>query len=176
MAVSPNSEFWKKKFHKAFVMRDAEKKGYIARSDFELVIDWYKKCPTSTPEKYEIVKNVMFSFWERAGIVDPKVKLSFEEVEELWKDQVLQDLHKELFKPMFEILDANGDGHISLSEWEDYYTSLGIPTEFAQDSFRAMDTNHDEKVTMDEFIAYNIEYYHSDENKLNSAILYGPFN
>ena len=76
---------------------------------------------------------------------------------------------------MFECLDANGDGHISLNEWEDYYVSLAIPKEYAKNSFEAMDTNGDGKITMDEFLAYNIEYFHTAENKLNSAILYGPF-
>ena len=33
------SEFWRKKFRKAFESRDVTKSGYVSREDFELILD-----------------------------------------------------------------------------------------------------------------------------------------
>ena len=56
------SEFWRKRFRKGVSMRDADKSGFITRSDFDLVLDWYKKCPTSTAEKFEAVEKLFLLF------------------------------------------------------------------------------------------------------------------
>ena len=71
------------------------KNGFLTQSDFDLVLDWYKQCPTSSAEKFEVVEKNMHSFCERAGLIDHSAKLSYEECKELWKDQTLQDPHKE---------------------------------------------------------------------------------
>ena len=37
-----------------------------------------------------------------------------------------------------------------------------------------MDKDGGGKITKEEFLDYNSEFFHTTENKLNSAILYGP--
>ena len=76
-----------------------------------------------------------------------------------------------LFSTMFAAIDLNGDGIISFDEWKSHYVALGIPAYHAQASFAAMDSDSDGKITMQEFVDYHFEF---TENKLNSAILYGP--
>ena len=45
------SEFWKKKFRKAVETRDTDKIGSITRSNFELVVERYKKSAGGTTDK-----------------------------------------------------------------------------------------------------------------------------
>ena len=63
-----------------------------------------------------------------------------------------------------------------MDEWKVHISALGIAAEHAKKSFHAIDTDNDGKITMAEFVNYHIEYFQSSENKLNSAILYGPLN
>ena len=79
-----------------------------------------------------------------------------------------------MFKPMFECLDVNDDGYITLNEWQFHNSALGISQEHSKLSFDAMDRDGDGRVTVEEFVDYHDEYYHTAENKLNSAVLYGP--
>ena len=52
------SEFWRKKFRKAVETRDADKNGYISRSDFQLVLERYQKLSETTAELQHFSKPV----------------------------------------------------------------------------------------------------------------------
>lgn len=75
---------------------------------------------------------------------------------------------------MFEIIDEDGDGTISLQEWVKYSRAIGVNPEDAKQSFDAMDANGDKKVTREEFLAYNEEFFYSTDDNLKSSILFGP--
>ena len=170
------SEFWKKKFRRAVESRDTDKNGSITRSDFELVVERYKKSAGGTTDKIEKLSKVMSSFCDKIGLGDTVV-LSYEEFEQRWQAAMAQDqddINNKLFKTMFVCLDANGDDIIDINEWKMHNAAMGIPPGYAQDSFNAMDKDGDGKITMDEFVNYHVEYLFTTENKLNSVILYGP--
>ena len=169
------SEFWNKKIRRAVETHDADKNGSITRSDFELVVERYKMNAGGTTDKIEKLSEVMFSFCDKIGLGDSAV-LSYEEFEKRWQVVMAQDQDNinRLFKTIFECLDPNGDNIIDINEWEIHNAAMGIPPRYAQDSFNAMDKDGDEKITMDEFVNYQTEFLLTTENKLNSAILYGP--
>ena len=169
------SEFWKKKFRRAVESRDADKNGSITRSDFELVVERYKKSAGGTTDKIEKMSKAMSTLCDEVGLGDGVV-LSYEEFEQRWQATMAQDpdINNILFKTMFVCLDANGDDIIDINEWKMHNAAMGISSGYAQDSFNAIDQDGDEKITMDEFVNYHAEFFFTTENKLNSAILYGP--
>ena len=63
-----------------------------------------------------------------------------------------------------------------MKEWELHYRCMGLDPKYAKVSFEAMDTNGDGNVSLEEFTAYHVEFFSSTENKLNSAILFGPLD
>ena len=169
------SEFWKKKIRKAVVSRDANKDGLISREDFELVLERYKKVESSKEEHLENLSKCLFSLCGVTGLNDASVKLSYDEYEKRWLANIVNFAEsRDLFRSMFDNLDVNGDGVVSFSEWETHYVAMGISPEHARPSFDAIDANSDGKVTKDEFVNYHYEFFFTTENKLNSAILYGP--
>ena len=168
------SDFWKKKIRRAVVARDTNKSGSITRSDFEMLIEHYKKNARGTTEKIETMSKTILTFCDKVGLVDHSKMLSYDEFEEYLLAFLCQNAFLERFRNLFRCLDANGDNCIDLTEWKLHNASMGIPPEHAENSFNAMDTDEDGKVTEDEFVSYHAEYFHTTENKLNSAILYGP--
>lgn len=106
------------------------------------------------------------------------MKYSIEDFEEKWiagmKKWVESGTIQNWFGSMFDVLDIDEDGFISFVEWTVHYRTLGIDTAHARASFDAIDTDHDQKINRDEFVKYRIEYFLSVDNKLNSAILFGP--
>ena len=169
------SEFWNKKVYRFVEVHDTNKSGDISRADFDLILERYRKLGTSTPKHLEMYAKYHDETLIRLGLPDESVRLSFEE----FKEKVTEDFAKSgVWKPlstaMFHNLDMNGDGFISFEEWTAHYQCMGIDTAHARASFDAMDQNSDGKISMEEFVNFHYEYYLTTENKLGSAILYGP--
>ena len=169
------SEFWNKKMDRVVRVHDTDKSGDISRADFVLVVERYKKLGTSTPEHLELMSKTQSAALDRFGLTDESVRMSYDE----FKEKLIEDLTKGgEYKPMletaFRALDMNGDGVISFEEWTAHYSCIGIDPAHARASFDAMDQNSDGKISMEEFINFHYEYIGTAENKLGSAILYGP--
>ena len=168
------SDFWKKKFRKAVISRDANKSGCISRGDYELVLERYKKLTEMPAEKFQLLSKIILGFCDNLGLIDESVQLPYEEFEQHWISINAPKVNQNILNQMFACLDANGDGFISLKEWKVHNSAMGISPEHAKNSFHAMDADGDGKVAKKEFVEYQIEFFNSAENKLNSAILYGP--
>ena len=168
------NDFWRKKFRRAVVARDVDKDGFITRGDFDLVTERYRKIAGKTPTKVDQLSESFSRYCDALGLVDESVQLSYEDFEERWKVMLANDMFQSNMKNMFTCLDANDDGTISLDEWIIHNAAIDISAEHAKESFRAMDTDGDGKISMDEFVDFHVEYFQTAENKLNSAILFGP--
>ena len=169
------SEFWNKKIDRAVRVQDTDKSGDISRADMFLVVERYKKLGTSTPKHLEILSMTLTDTLNRLNLSDESVRMSYDE----FKEKLIEDLTKcgryePVYEALFHNLDMNGDGVISFEEWTAHYSCVGIDPAHARASFDAMDQNSDGKISMEEFVNFHYEYYFTAENKLGSAILYGP--
>ena len=167
--------FWNKKIDRSTRVHDTDKSGDISRADFLLIRERYKNLKTSNPQHMEQLSKYQSAILDRLGLHDESVKLSYAEL----KENFIQDLSKaedyeQFFGVMFQNQDINGDGVISFEEWRAHYYCMGIDTAHARASFDAMDKNSDGKISKEEFLSFHYEYYFTAENKLGSAILYGP--
>ena len=171
------SKFWNQKIDRFVRVQDTDKSGDISRADFELVDERYRKLCTSNPQKVDMYVKQHSEVLDRLKLADESVKLTYDE----FKEKLIEDLAKSgkfepLFESLFNNLDLNEDGVISFEEWRAHYYCMGIDQEHARASFDAMDKNSDGKISKEEFVNFLYEYYLTDENKLGSAILYGPLD
>ncbi len=170
------SEFYRKKLHRATAMRDVDHDGTLSRHDFELIVQRYRDLIGVPEEQLKDVNDMLLQYCDILGLTDHAKTMSFQEYEKHWMDNLEEYIKHgpDSFKKYFDIADHNRDGEISYQEWVDYYKVLDINTKHARASFDAMDTNGDGKISREEFVAFNQEYLFSIENKLNSSIMYGP--
>ena len=172
------SEFWRKKIYQAVKARDVNKNGYLSRADFMLVVKHYKQLQTTTPQLLKNLTKMMESFCNDLGLKDDSVHLNYMQAREVFcsivKNWAEKGLAEQSGIAMFNSLDADGDGYISLEEWKNHYEAFGIDPVHAPASFNAIDTSGNGKISREEFVAYHMEFYFTDQNKLQSSILYGP--
>ena len=170
------NEFFKKKIHRAVEVFDTTKRGQITLADYELVVKNYKDLGISE-EHLEIVKKVMKQLSDVMGLTDHK-SITYEEFKQIYMKNLesMRENTQALFTGAFKMIDTSGIGVISLKEWRDYYKAAGIDPQYAEKSFNAMNTRKDGKVTIEEFVAFNDEYFYTIDDKLNSSCLYGPLD
>ena len=169
--------FWNKKLDRAIRVRDVDKDGVITRKDFELVAQRYKDLGGVSGEQLQRVQECLMKMCDSVGLTDDTKQFTYEEFKRRHAhvDNQLGTTNT-IFRTMFNCLDINGDGVVSMNEWELHYKCMGIDPKHAKASFEAMDTNGDGVVSLEEFTAYHVEFFSTTENKLNSAILYGPLD
>lgn len=172
--------FWNKKFDNAVKVTDTDKNGWIERADFERIVSRYRESCTikGKPGHIEAVNKSFMRMADDLGLVDDSVQISYAESKERWLGMITKYVGDGMWDMInnstFDNMDANGDGTIDIEEWCLHCYSLSISTNDAQASFDAMDANGDGLISREEFAAYHTEFFLSIENKLNSAILYGP--
>ena len=172
------NDFYKKKMRRAVEVQDVNRDGYITRADFDLMVERCKNLDSFTPKHLERFTQHMKETCDSFGLVDESVKYTYSEFLEKWFDILKEWFPKGTIArstaSLFQIMDTNEDGFISFEEWIAYHQIVGMDTAHARASFDAINTNHDGKISEDEFVKYQMEFFCSTENKLNSAILFGP--
>ena len=171
------SPFWNKKLDRAIRVRDVDKDGVITRKDFEIIAQRYKDLGGISGEQLQRIQESLMKMCDSFGLIDDTKQFTYEEFKTRHANV---DNHSEkvntLFQTMFNGLDTNEDGVVSMKEWELHYRCMGLDPKYAKASFEAMDTNGDGKVSLEEFTAYHVEFFSTTDNKLNSAILFGPLD
>ena len=137
----------------------------------------YKDLGDVNEEQLQRVHECLMKMCDSVGLTDDTKQFTYEEFKTRHANvENLSEVNSTIFRTMFSGLDINGDGVVSMKEWELHYKCMGLDPKYAKASFEAMDTNGDGVVSLEEFVAYNVEFFSSTENKLNSAILYGPLD
>jgi juvenile hormone diol kinase len=80
----------------------------------------------------------------------------------------------ELLPMLFEMIDADGDGVISLDEHRQFFEAFGIDVELSPDVFAALDTDGDGSVQRDEFLEAGAKFFFYDEPDAPGNQFWGP--
>lgn len=172
-----SNEFWKKKFRKALSIRDIRGDGTITCGDFQLISQRYRDMGAAEGSLY-LLRQSSNQLMEKCGLADGSKSLSYDEFAEKYIAMIEKDgfeFHNLFFADMFNVIDTNSDGEISLQEWINYSKAIGISdAAHSKASFGAMDTDGDGSVSREEFLAYNKEFFCSTDDNLKSSILFGP--
>ena len=107
-----------------------------------------------TGKQLQRVKSLLMELCDSAGLVDDTKLFTHEEFKKRNANMPSHaQLHDRIFRTMFRGLDINGDGVVSIDEWELHYKCMGIDPKHAKASFEAMDTIRDNVVSGEDFLA-----------------------
>lgn len=171
--------FMLKKYVNGMAAIDWDKDGLVKRSDILRVADEHYKNSMGrlSEEKYRKLMGDYERIATSCGLTGNS-ELSTEDAAENWLKSIettKPDLagEKPSHEIIFSIVDTDKDGEISFEEWAKHCRTFGAESH-AKASFAAMDTNKDGKISFEEFSEYLNEFFFTADNKLYSAILFGP--
>lgn len=179
------SELRKKKFTNGFRVMDTQQKGYLERADFEGLarrLAEVRGVRLSSEEGEMLVARYVF-IWEgvkkiadtdRNNRVDLEEWLVYHE-QLLSKRESFEDLIENLASFLFDLLDLNGDGKITIEEHKLFLQAHQIAPGLAEEIFPKLDQNRDGHLSRDEVLSAVQDFYYSDDSNAAGNLLFGPF-
>lgn len=155
--------FRKRKIRTNAYVLDYNKDGILTKEDFELYSDRYMTLGKVTEDKGRRVRALFRKFWDdmlsELDVVQPiTYDVYAEAVMKRDKDQ-LSELVSSIAHLFFDVMDMNDDGMIDLSEFTGFFAIIGRDEEMAIKTFRAIDTNNDQLLSRDEYLAAVVEFF-----------------
>ena len=160
---------------------DINKDGHISREDFELMGKKLAEYSGTTGEKAEATTEeflkVADAFNMKAGVKIPLEEAAKKASESLLsmspeeKKALLNDTHNLLF----DAIDTNKDGHISVKELEVYFKVIapGTSEDEIAHSFDTIDTDKNGEISREEFMAAARDFFHGVEETELSEVFFG---
>ncbi len=179
------SEIMKKKLTKHFHLLDLDQDGFVEREDWEQcgrnlakIRDWQP----GSPEYEDILAKQGYlwtTFWKPAdGNNDGKVSL--DEYLHLADRQrtggyFAQDIVLQLFGAIFDMIDLDGDGKITVQDYQLYFKAWGLDENLAEQAFSRLDLSGDGRLSRSIFIQFGLNFYISDDPNERGNWLFGPY-
>jgi Ca2+-binding EF-hand superfamily protein len=159
---------------------DVNNDGYVTPDDFEAMAKKVNELTKATSEQAE---SCLKSFRHAAELLgftpettreEAGEKLSKRMATQTWEEQ--QAMCDSAQGHIFDAVDTNGDGHISLEEFKASFQVLapGTPDECRVKAFNLIDVNKNGEISREEFLAATFEYLHGVKETELSKILFGP--
>ena len=159
---------------------DVNKDGYYSREDIELMSERTREYGKLTKEQAEFVHK---GFMKYADMFDlkPGVKVPLEEQAQKANKIILSIPAAErkamvhaTHETLFDVIDLNKDGHISLDEFKVHFRVLGadISDEEVAHSFNTIDADKNGEISREEFLAAADDFYNGvDETEVSRVFL-----
>jgi len=182
------SELLRKKHAKNFQVYDVNKNGCVEQADLELCAQKIAALRHIKPgeSQFEDIRAkyvaIWSSFWQPAdlngdGKVELKEYLSVAEksIENFANSAKLKEEHAAKANTIFICLDADGNGEISLAEYKQFCTAVGLGEEVAEEAFARLDENGDGVLSREEYMERSKEFHTSDDPNAPGNWLYGSY-
>jgi Ca2+-binding EF-hand superfamily protein len=112
------------------------------------------------------------------GAVDPYNLVSVEQyLAEMYHTMTDKDLKKKVHKflpYLFQAVDKDHSGEISIQEFKLFFECLGLTDRDAEIAFRAIDKNGDGMISIKEFVKLGREFFLTENPKRVSKNFWGP--
>lgn len=170
-----------RKMRTAALRFDTDKDGNLSREDFVLMGQRLVERGNLTEEQARLGQE---GFMKYADLFElkPGMKIPLDDIAHKVSDTLL-DMSREERKAviytvsevLFDVMDLNKKGYISLDEFKVHYQILGmdIPDEDATRSFKTIDTNKDGKISREDFCVIADDFYNGVDETETSNVLYG---
>lgn len=180
------SDILQKKLTQHFHFRDLDGDGYVERKDWvqcaqNLVA--IREWRFGTPEYDKVIarhEDMWLTFWEPADLNNDG-KVALDEYLHLAETQRKMGFKYEmkqvraLFGAIFDTVDLDGDGEISLTEYKQFFRAWGLDAGTAVVAFSSLDLNADAKLSREAFLQYGVNFYINDEQDVTGNMIFGPY-
>lgn len=171
------TDLWNQKMRTYFKRVDFDGDGVITQKDFEGMANRFIEEGKLADDKAKELKEKITELWNL-------YKSAADNSESITQDAFISAMSKLAhdhiksktqapFALMFQIVDANHDNNIQGSEFEDFFRILGLDPKLADASFKAIDTNNDGLLSLDEFTQAGDEFFCSQDDTL-TKVFFGP--
>jgi len=161
----------------AFDALDSDRDGILNRADFEAIADRYAQLRGWSPgdAEYKRHHGFMVGWWEELrciadangdGRVTPAEASTFLEGADPTEIAAAGEI-------IFDVLDADYDGQISLPEYGNFLRAMGLDDTAAEESFSRLDSNGDGTISRTEFGTLYADFYLGDDPDAPGNWLYG---
>ena len=161
---------------------DINKDGHISRDDFELMGERLAEYSGMTKEQAEETKKEFIKIGDKLNL-KPGVKIPLEEAAKKASESLLSMSPAERkaiihdgHNMLFDAIDTNKDGHISVKEFKVYFDVIAplISEAEVAHSFNTIDANKNGEISREEFLAAAEDFLGGVEETELSKVFFGP--
>ena len=158
---------------------DVNKDGKITRDDYELMAEKLIESSKMTTEQAQSTRQELMNIADRHG-QKPGVERSVEEAAKIASDTMLAmsfetpAAHNACQNVLFNAIDANKDGHISVEEFKVYLKVIApnISEEEMTHSSNVIDSDGNVMISREEFLAAALDFmFGLEETEVSNAFL-----
>lgn len=177
--------FQQRKLTRYFNCLDLDANGYFEQDDVQNIISRLteKRGVSAGSAEYEAIEKAISMIWDNArefGITKDAEKVTLadwlhhEDIvlsTEEWRESYM----KEVTRQVFDLIDADKSGEISLQEYIDIMTSFGVAEGIPEWAFARLDMNGDGVLSREEFVTLVEQFHLSEDLDAPGNYLFGPF-
>lgn len=174
------SEFHKAKLKVHHRVLDADQSGFVEEKDFEIFAENFAKIrgyTVGSPQHSDLLskfRTVWENYWAPAD-ADGDGKVSADEFCQALDSAISSgNTSDELMPALFDLVDQNEDGTISLDEHKMFFIALGIDAEQSLVVFAKLDTDRDGFLSKEEFLQAGRDFFFADEKDAPGNWFWGP--
>jgi len=182
--LSPLHELKQNHFFKQI---DFDNNGYLEHRDFVSIGDNLAALRgiRRGTDDYELIQSAMEKFWDAIRL-DSDENKNYRITNEEWLnfiDEKIIEGKKEWYdefinnfvRLLFNVLDHNTDGEISLEEYVHLIVAFGVEPKVAVETFDKIDANRDGIINLEEMIIAVEEFFKSNDMYSPGNWLFGPY-
>lgn len=175
------SNFWNRKMRTHFARVDTNHDGVVTAEDFDRMADSFIEAGGLDNEGAASLRSHLKTIWTdywNAADADQDGQVTPEEFVAAMTHVVdTPELSDQVGGPLpyfFKAIDVNGDGLISVTEYENFFRCIGIDASDAGTSFAALDTDGDGVLSSQEFVSAGTEFFLSEDESAPTQTYWGP--
>jgi len=172
-------KFWERKARGYIQRIDVDGDGKVTKADYEMLVDRYLKLGHADELKAKQITRRLVKIWYDffdESATDGAVN-SDEWIAAVRRFPIfgLFRVIVEFMNLFFDLIDINGDGVIQKEEYAFFLNAFRVEDKAAiENSFNALDKDGDGQIDHDEFVNAGLEFWMSDDENLDSKLLFGP--
>lgn len=177
--------FQKRKLTRYFNCLDADGNGYFEKADVDIIVDRLATARGYKPNtiEYDQIQAGIDTIWDNARqygysqnpnqvtladwLHHEELVLSTEE----WRENYM----KAVTRGVFDLVDADGNGEISLDEYTQLMSAFGVEKGIPEWAFRFLDLNGDGHISKEEFVIIVEQFHISEDRNAPGNYLFGPY-